>query len=136
MEEMKLVSLIFVAALLVLGAEGAKEKISGKLLAGNPAYLLRDGGKKLELTGDKDTLAVLADERLTGAEMEILGHFDGSGKFWVDPIHTKAMRVHRHGKKLLISYWCDVCSIRTYAPGKCMCCQEETELDLAERFDP
>lgn len=133
---MKLASLVFTAALLLPGAEPAKEKISGQLTPGSPAYLLVDGGKKVELTGDNDTLAVLADQRLKGAEMEILGHFDATGKFQVDPIHTKAMRVHRHGSKLLISYWCDVCSIRTYTPGKCVCCQQETELDLAEQFHP
>ena len=42
------------------------------------------------------------------------------------------MLVHRDGKKYTISYWCPVCSIRTYTPGKCMCCQEETHLDLEE----
>ena len=28
-----------------------------------------------------------------------------------------------------------VCSIRTYTPGICYCCQDETALDLREKFD-
>jgi hypothetical protein len=32
----------------------------------------------------------------------------------------------------VITYWCDVCSIRTYTPGKCWCCQQETTLDLRD----
>ena len=49
--------------------------------------------------------------------------------FRIDPIHKKAMFVVRGGKPLVITYWCEVCAIRTYSPGKCQCCQEETALD-------
>ena len=50
----------------------------------------------------------------------------------VDPMHTKAMFVYKDGKKSRITYWCDLCSIRTYTPGICMCCQQETQLDLRD----
>jgi hypothetical protein len=90
----------------------------------------------VKLEGDAPTRAVLSDARLFGAEMILVGEMTAPGVLKVDPIHTKAMHVHKSGKDLLISYWCDVCSIRTYEPGKCMCCQEETELDLKESFDP
>jgi hypothetical protein len=32
----------------------------------------------------------------------------------------------------MITYWCDVCSIRAYTPGPCVCCQQETTLDLRD----
>jgi hypothetical protein len=64
--------------------------------------------------------------------MEANGHFSGPAQFIVDPIHTKALFVYHDGKRHTISYWCKVCSIRTYSPGPCMCCQEYTALDLQE----
>jgi hypothetical protein len=47
----------------------------------------------------------------------------------VDPIHLKAMFVYRGGRRLVVTYWCAICSIRTFTPGTCVCCQEETDLD-------
>jgi hypothetical protein len=32
----------------------------------------------------------------------------------------------------MVTYWCAVCAIRTFTPGICWCCREETELDLLE----
>jgi predicted RNA-binding protein with PUA domain len=36
----------------------------------------------------------------------------------------------RDGRLKMVTYWCDICSIRTYIPGPCMCCQKYTDLDL------
>jgi hypothetical protein len=111
---------------------GEKKTVRGRLKS---ALLLEAStGGMAKLEGDAATRAVLSDSRLFGAEMILAGEMAAPGVFKVDPIHTKAMRVDRNGKELLISYWCEVCSIRTYEPGKCMCCQEETELDLKESF--
>ena len=110
--------------------------LRGLLTAGRPARLKRTDASELELTGDPPTLAVLADQRLHGAEVELLGRAKETGKFEVLPIHQRGLFVLKNGKKLLVSYWCDVCAIRTYAPGKCMCCQDDTALDLKESFDP
>ena len=99
-----------------------------------PALKLPDG-KLVGTEGDAPTLGVLRDKRLRGAEMELLGRFDARGAFIVDPIHTRSIFVHKDGKRLMVTYWCDVCAIRTYSPGICWCCQEETVLDLRERDD-
>ena len=64
--------------------------------------------------------------------MEATGHYKNPDLFVVDPIHTKALRVYHDGKRHTISYWCDLCSIRTYTPGVCWCCQQETALDLQD----
>ncbi|MDQ6700579.1 MAG: hypothetical protein M3Z36_10385, partial [Acidobacteriota bacterium] len=88
--------------------------------------------KVIPLDGDVPTQGVLKDKRLAGADLEVRGHYTAGDVFMVDPMHTKAMFVYKDGKKSRITYWCDLCSIRTYTPGICMCCQQETELDLRD----
>jgi hypothetical protein len=65
-------------------------------------------------------------------DFEALGHFTAVDRFMIDPIYQRAMFVHKDGKRLLITYWCKVCYIRTYVPGNCRCCQKYTDLDLTE----
>jgi hypothetical protein len=98
---------------------------------GKPALKTAEGRLVL-LDGDKDTVGVLNDARLAGADFEVIGQFGPSGTFAINPIHKRAMFVHKDGKRLLVTYWCDVCAIRTYTPGICWCCREETELDLRD----
>lgn len=92
--------------------------------------------KLISLNGDDATVAVLNDERLAGVDFEAIGHFESPGHFIIDPITSKAMFVLKDGKRLMITYWCDVCYIRTYSPGKCVCCQKWTDLDLRESDEP
>lgn len=101
---------------------------------GQPALKTPDG-KLILLEGDKDTTGVLKDKRLAGADFEAAGEFVAPDRFRIGPIYTKSMWVHKNGKKLMITYWCDLCSIRTYTPGICWCCQQETNLDLVEPDD-
>ena len=126
---------MFLAAASGLAAQTPRT-LRGRLVqeAGAPKLSLRDGPPVL-LEGDAQTMAVLKDERLAGAELEVVGEYAGPNRFLIQPIHTRAMFVHRDGRKLMISYWCELCSIRTYSPGKCMCCQDETALDLKESFN-
>ena len=105
--------------------------IRGKLATSKTNPELNTGdGRRIPLTGDAPTIGVLGDDRLQGVDFEAAG--TPGEKFQIDPIHTKAMFVHKDGKKLMITYWCDVCYIRTYTPGICWCCQKETDLDLRE----
>jgi hypothetical protein len=113
---------------------GDDQVITGKLRPGEKPVLAAVD-KEIALTGDKGTLSVLADERLKDAQMEMHGAWAEGGVFKVGPLHTRAMYVLKGGQKLMISYWCSVCSIRTYTPGKCMCCQDETDLDLRDKID-
>lgn len=94
--------------------------------------LLLPDGQRVSLDGDTATRAVLRDDRIPTADFEALGAFESPAKFRIHPIHERAMFVHRGNQRLVITYWCPVCSIRTFAPGKCMCCQEETNLDLRD----
>jgi hypothetical protein len=96
-----------------------------------PAIQIADHGL-VSLDGDEPTKGVLNDKRLAGFDLEAKGHFTAPDQFLVDPIHTKAMFIHKDGHVRVITYWCDVCSIRTYTPGPCWCCQKETLLDLRD----
>lgn len=112
----------------------ATTAIRGKLTQtnGKPPALEMGDHKLIPLDGDEGTRSILNDARLAGADMEATGHYADSGVFVVDPIYTKALHVYKKGKRFTISYWCSTCSIRTYTPGTCVCCQAETALDLQD----
>ncbi len=118
------------AAAAKLFAVDRSESIRGKLA--EPFTLVTPDGRRIHLTGDASTAGVVKDARLMGNELEAVGTFSAPGEFEIGPIHTKSMYIIKAGKRLFITYWCEVCSIRTYTPGTCWCCQEETELDLRE----
>ncbi len=107
--------------------------IRGKLAerGGKPALELASG-KVVHLEGDPPTTGVIRDRRLRGFDFEARGRFLAPDRFLIDPIHTGAMLVYRDGKPKRITYWCATCSIRTYTPGTCWCCQQETGLDLRD----
>ncbi len=115
-----------------LGADPKPASVRGKLVQG-PAVLTKDG-KLIQLSGDDATMGVLRDDRVLkiAEDFEADGHFIAGDKFAINPIHTRALFLYHDGKKEMITYWCDVCYIRTYTPGKCWCCQDETKLDLID----
>jgi hypothetical protein len=116
----------------------AHETLHGKLNLhdGKPPVLETTDHKKVILDGDETTRKVLADPRVNGFEVEATGHFTSAGHFLIDASHTHPMLVRKDGHLKLITYWCDVCSIRAYTPGPCACCQKETALDLVDPDDP
>ena len=94
--------------------------------------VLIQGNKQIVLSGDAPTQLILKDERLRGSDFEAVGHFTAPDHFEIDPIHTVAMFVYKDGQRRKITYWCDVCYIRTLSPGTCVCCQKYTDLDLQD----
>ena len=120
------------AACLAQGPQPAT--VRGVLLQrpGKPPAIETAGHHIVSLDGDEPTKGVLNDKRLAGFDLEAKGHFTAPDQFQVDPIHTKAIFVHKDGHVKVVTYWCDVCSIRTYTPGPCWCCQKETLLDLRD----
>ncbi len=89
-------------------------------------------GRMVRVTGDEPTEKILHDARLSGRVFEAKGHATGADSFAIDPIETRPMVVMDGAKRFRVTYYCDVCSIRTYSPGPCMCCQAETRLDLID----
>jgi hypothetical protein len=132
--------LLALLAVASLAAAAESVSVRGKLVQqpGKPPAVETRDGKLIALDGDEPTRGVLNDKRLAGFDLEAKGRFTAPARFQVDPIHTRAMFVFKEGKARLITYWCDTCSIRTYTPGLCWCCQEETTLDLRdpESLDP
>lgn len=114
------------------------ESLRGKLSVreGAPATVETPDHKLVTLDGDAVTRKVLDDERLNGFEVEVRGHFTAPGRFAIDPSHTHSLLVRQNGRLKLVSYWCDICSIRAYTPGPCVCCQRETTLDLLDPGKP
>jgi hypothetical protein len=122
-------------AALACAAEGPKSAtVRGKLIVreGQPAAIETPDHKLIKLDGDDSTRKVLSDARLNGFETQAKGHFTAPDRFVIDPVHTHAMLVNKDGHMKLVSYWCDVCTIRSYTPGPCVCCQKETALDLID----
>jgi hypothetical protein len=120
--------------LLAATTPSSGESATGTLVQRNddPAILRTKDGVSITLSGDEDTQKVLHDPRMAGLTVEALGRFTTPGQFAVEPRFEKNMFVLKDGKRLLITYWCDICSIRTYAPGVCVCCQKWTDLDLRD----
>jgi hypothetical protein len=126
--------LALTASLAARAGERERQSVRGRLRpdpALPPAILTRDG-RAVELEADEPTTAVLRDARLKDEDFEVMGRQISPSRFAVDPIHERALFVWRNGKRLLVTYWCDVCSIRAWSPGKCQCCQEEMRVDLRD----
>lgn len=124
--------------LAVVSAFGAdlhpSETLRGKLVlgGGKPAIVETAEHKLVTLDGDQPTREVLGDRRLNGFEVEAKGRFTAPDRFLIDPIHTHGMLVRQNGNLRMVTYWCDTCSIRSFTPGPCVCCQRETTLDLRD----
>ena len=128
----------FVAPLAhALAAEVKSEILRGKMIVSPtdaPAVETPQG--RILLDADQANKKVLHDERINGFQMEARGHFTAPGTFLIDPQHTRALLVRGpDGKLKMITYWCEVCGIRAYVPGPCVCCQAYTELDLRDPDD-
>jgi hypothetical protein len=106
-----------------------QQSVRGTLSNKDGKPTLRTPQGVVPLTGDPETTLVLQDKRLDGADFEAAGQRNAAGQFEIGPIHTRSMFLHRDGKRLAVSYWCDICYIRTWSPGTCWCCQEQTRLD-------
>lgn len=123
-----------VAAAVSASSRSVRGRLRNRL--GMPPHLELSDGRSVSLSGDEPTMGVLRDERLRDSDFEAAGSFRNPASFEIDPIHTRSLFVHRDGKRLMVTYWCDICYIRTYTPGDCWCCQEYTALDLRDPDAP
>ena len=131
--------LLFAVAASCLAADAPQapaktETLHGKLVqrAGQPPALQTADHKLIALSGDEPTTKILNDKRLAGFDLQIKGHLTGPEKFLIDPVHTRSLLVNKNGHLKMVTYWCSTCSIRSYEPGPCWCCQQETTLDLRD----
>jgi hypothetical protein len=126
--------LFAVAALCVAADSKQSVLVRGKLIVreGQPTVMETTEHKSIKLEGDDGTLKVLADPRVNGFEAQAKGRFAAPDRFVIDPPHTHPLLVRKDGHLKLVSYWCDICTIRSYTPGPCACCQKDTTLDLID----
>lgn len=101
---------------LVVGPDGASRKDKRLVFVTNE-------GKEYSLSGDSVTEAQLRDPQLAGRQWELQGTVQPDGHFEVRRLFTL-----KDGKRHRVTYYCEVCHIRTHEPGRCMCCQDDTEL--------
>jgi hypothetical protein len=90
--------------------------------------------KRIVLDGDQPTRKCRTIRASTGSKLRRVGisqHLTNSRSTQ----HTRALVVMQSGKPKMITYWCDVCYIRAYAPGPCVCCQKDTDLELRDLDD-
>ena len=86
--------------------------------------VLKTGAKQVPLAGRYEyTFRTLEDKRLRNDEVRLEGEFQTDGDFRVDNIFT----IH-HGEIYRVRYYCETCNIVGLGPGKCVCCQQPTEL--------
>jgi hypothetical protein len=126
--------LFAVAALCVAADSKQSVLVRGKLIVreGQPTVMETAEHKSIKLEGDDGTLKVLGDPRVNGFEAQAKGRFAAPDRFVIDPPHTHPLLVRKDGHLKLVSYWCDICTIRSYTPGPCACCQKDTTLDLID----
>jgi hypothetical protein len=54
------------------------------------------------------------------------------GALTTAPIHTRALFTYKNGHRSMGTCWRQACAIRTYKPGICWRCRDETAHDLIE----
>jgi hypothetical protein len=66
--------------------------------------------------------AMFADPRVRGRELQITARLNGR-----DQLELIKVQSIRQGKLYDIYYFCEICNIKTMAPGPCPCCRNELE---------
>jgi len=110
--------------------------VGGAVLSGYRAALAEGFEIIVKLDGDEPTKKVLGDARLNGFEIQAQGKFSTPVRFSLSLAHLRPLLVRDKGQWKLVTYWCEICSIRAFTPGPCACCQRNTELDLRDPEHP
>jgi hypothetical protein len=99
--------------------------LEGQLLATSAdCPVLRTHGKDQPISAYTTQLYhTLQDKRLANREVRLEGLMKGAGTFEVERLYTV-----KDGKLYRVRYFCKVCNIEALEPGKCVCCQQPTEL--------
>ena len=119
------VALLALAALFAVGPAAA-ETLRGRLAnpGGNePLRLIGLDGASIELAADESLERTMRDPQLATRLWELRGQLQPDGRLAVERIFTvKDGQLHR------VTYYCVICHITTHEPGRCMCCQGDTDL--------
>jgi hypothetical protein len=103
----------------------SQQTLQGKLLfIEGTGPVVKTATKQVPLAGRYEYIfRTLEDKRLRNDEVRLKGEYRADGNFQVDNIFT----IH-HGEVYRVRYFCETCNIVGLGPGKCVCCQQPTEL--------
>ncbi|HXH48361.1 MAG TPA: hypothetical protein VNM47_03230 [Terriglobia bacterium] len=128
-----LVTLLLCCVVLSLAAGSARaadtqespQTVEGKLLfIEGTGPVVKTATKQVPLAGRYEYIfRTLEDKRLRNDEVRLKGEYQADGNFRVDNIFT----IH-NGEVYSVRYFCETCNIVGLGPGKCVCCQQPTEL--------
>ena len=128
----RLLAPILLACALAPAFGATRERLRGTLApptADEALQLVSPEGVRTELAVDESHDRTMRDPQLANRLWEVRGRFQGDGRFAAERIFTvKDGQLHR------VTYYCVICHITTHEPGRCMCCQGDT--DLREIPDP
>ena len=80
-------------------------------------------GETFDLILEPDNFHAIHDELLKDRLWEFEGRVrDGA------ELEVRKMFSIKDGKRFKVTYYCEICHIVSYRPGRCMCCQEDVEL--------
>jgi hypothetical protein len=105
--------------------QNSQQTLQGKLLfIQGTGPVVKTATKQVSLAGRYEYIfRTLEDKRLRNDEVRLKGEFQADGNFRVDNIFT----IHK-GEVYRVRYFCETCNIAGLGPGKCVCCQQPTEL--------
>ncbi|HKT12630.1 MAG TPA: hypothetical protein VJW77_12480 [Terriglobia bacterium] len=105
--------------------QNAQQTLQGKLLMiQGTGPVVKTAKKQVPLAGRYQYIfQTLEDKRLQNDEVRLKGEYQADGNFQVDNIFT----IH-HGEVYRVRYFCETCNIEGQGPGRCVCCQQPTEL--------
>lgn len=105
--------------------QNAQKTLQGKLLfIQGTGPVVKTATKQVPLAGRYEYIfRTLEDKRLQNDEVHVKGEYQADGNFRVDNIFT----IH-HGEVYRVRYFCETCNIVGLGPGRCVCCQQPTEL--------
>ncbi len=127
---------LFSAAAALRAADKPDEQtLVGKLIfVPGTGPVLATSNKHVPLVGRNHYIFnTLEDKRLRDDEVRLKGTMRADGNFQVSDLYT----IH-HGELYRVRYYCETCNIVALAPGRCVCCQQPTELQEIplNRHDP
>ncbi len=125
-------SAALICILLAVAAQDAA--LQGRLVVepGKPP-VLESGGTPVRLTSARRSIRdTLQDSRISGKELKVIGRSQPDGLFEVDEFYV----VRPDGALYRLVYFCSVCNITRFGPGKCECCQQPTVPTEIPNTDP
>jgi len=82
-----------------------------------------ESGDTFDLIVEPDNFHAIHDELLKDRLWEFEGRVREGGA-----LEVRKMFSIKDGKRFKVTYYCEICHIVSYRPGRCMCCQEDVEL--------